>query len=113
MECKTRGGGKRPGTLLAALHWGFSVVWRVGVPSTMESLGVCLCAGAFRFLASASAWRAPAARRTLPRIVEIERTRRGTAYRNMLKRYSAKAVLEREQERLIEEWSRCLRPSYW
>jgi hypothetical protein len=38
--------------------------------------------------------------------VEIERTRRGTAYRNMLKRYSAKAALERELERLIEEWSR-------
>jgi hypothetical protein len=36
------------------------------------------------------------ARRTPARIVEIERTRRGTAYRNMLKRYGAKAVLERE-----------------
>jgi hypothetical protein len=46
------------------------------------------------------------ARRTPVRIVEIERTRRGTAYRNMLKRYSAKAALERELERLIEEWSR-------
>jgi hypothetical protein len=30
----------------------------------------------------------------------------GTAYRNMLKRYSAKAVLERELERLTEEWSK-------
>jgi hypothetical protein len=37
---------------------------------------------------------------------EIERTRRGTAYRNMMKRYSAKAVLERELERLTEEWSK-------
>jgi hypothetical protein len=46
------------------------------------------------------------ARRTPARIVEIERTRRGTAYRNMLKRYSASAVLERELERLIEEWSK-------
>jgi hypothetical protein len=36
---------------------------------------------------------------------EIERTRRGTAYRNMLKRHGAKAALERELERLIEEWS--------
>ena len=34
------------------------------------------------------------ARRTPARIVEIERTRRGTAYRNMMKRYSAKAALE-------------------
>lgn len=32
-------------------------------------------------------------RRAPARIVEIERTRRGTAYRNMLKRYSAKAAL--------------------
>jgi hypothetical protein len=46
------------------------------------------------------------ARRTPSRIVEIERTRRGTAYRNMLKQYSAKAVLEREIERLAEEWTR-------
>ena len=46
------------------------------------------------------------ARRTPARIVEIERTRRGTAYRNMLKRYSAKAVLERELERLVAEWSK-------
>ena len=46
------------------------------------------------------------ARRAPARIVEIERTRRGTAYRNMLKRYGAKAALEREQERLIEEWSK-------
>ena len=38
--------------------------------------------------------------------MEIERTRRGTAYRNMLKRYSAKAVLERELERLVAEWSK-------
>ena len=45
------------------------------------------------------------ARRTPTRIVEIERTRRGTAYRNMLKRYGAKAALERELERLVEEWS--------
>jgi len=44
------------------------------------------------------------ARRTPARIVEIEWTRRGTAYRNMMKRYSAKAVLERELERLAEEW---------
>jgi len=36
--------------------------------------------------------------------VEIERTRRGTAYRNMLKRYGAKAVLEREVERLVGTW---------
>jgi len=36
--------------------------------------------------------------------VEIERTRRGTAYRNMMKRYSAKAALERELERLVKEW---------
>jgi hypothetical protein len=41
------------------------------------------------------------AKRTPARIVEIERTRRGTAYRNMLKRYSAKAALERELERLV------------
>jgi hypothetical protein len=34
------------------------------------------------------------ARRTPVRIVEIERTRRGTAYRNMLKRYGAKGVLQ-------------------
>jgi hypothetical protein len=34
------------------------------------------------------------ARRTPARIVEIERTRRGTAYRNMMKRYSAEAALE-------------------
>jgi len=40
------------------------------------------------------------------RIVEIERTKRGTAYRNMMKRFSVKAVLERELERLIEEWSK-------
>ena len=46
------------------------------------------------------------ARRTPTRIVEIERTRRGTAYRNMLKRHSAKAAPERELERLTEEWSR-------
>jgi hypothetical protein len=46
------------------------------------------------------------ARRTPARIVEIEWTGRGTAYRNMLKRYSAKAALERELERLAEEWSR-------
>jgi hypothetical protein len=46
------------------------------------------------------------ARRTPARIVEIERTRRGTAYRNMLERYGAKGVLEREQERLVEEWSK-------
>jgi hypothetical protein len=46
------------------------------------------------------------ARRTPARTVEIERTRRGTAYRNMLKRYGAKAVLERELERLAEEWSK-------
>jgi hypothetical protein len=45
------------------------------------------------------------AKRTPARIVEIERTRRGTAYRNMLKRYGAKAALERELERLAEEWS--------
>jgi hypothetical protein len=45
------------------------------------------------------------ARRTPTRIVEIERTRCGTAYRNMLKRYGAKAALERELERLVEEWS--------
>jgi hypothetical protein len=45
------------------------------------------------------------ARRTPARIVEIERTRRGTAYRNMLKRYGVKGVLQRELERLIEEWS--------
>jgi hypothetical protein len=32
------------------------------------------------------------------RIAEIERTRRGTAYRNMMERYSAKAVLERQLE---------------
>jgi hypothetical protein len=38
-------------------------------------------------------------------IVEIERTRRDTAYRNMLKRHGAKGVLERELERLFEEWS--------
>jgi hypothetical protein len=44
------------------------------------------------------------ARRTPARIVEIERTRRGTAYRTMLKRYGASAVLERELERLAEEW---------
>ena len=43
--------------------------------------------------------------------MEIERVRRGTAYRNMMKRYSAKAALERELERLIEEWSRC-NPSF-
>jgi hypothetical protein len=43
-------------------------------------------------------------RRTPARIVEIERTRRGTAYRNMLKRYSAKAALERELERLVGTW---------
>jgi hypothetical protein len=43
-------------------------------------------------------------RRTPARIVEIERTRRGTAYRNMLKRYGAKAVLERELERLVGTW---------
>jgi hypothetical protein len=45
------------------------------------------------------------ARRTPTRILEIERTRRGAAYRNMLKRYSAKAALERELERLVEAWS--------
>ena len=35
-------------------------------------------------------------------------TNRKLAYidRNMLKRYSAKAALEREQERLVEEWSK-------
>ena len=38
------------------------------------------------------------ARRTPARIVKIERTRRGTAYRNMLKRYSAKGALERQLE---------------
>jgi hypothetical protein len=38
--------------------------------------------------------------------VEIERTRRGTAYRDMLKQDGAKAVLERDLERLIGEWSR-------
>jgi hypothetical protein len=37
-------------------------------------------------------------RRSLAHIVEIERTRRGTAYRNMMKRYSAGAALEREPE---------------
>jgi hypothetical protein len=46
------------------------------------------------------------ARRTPTHIVEIERTRRGTAYRHMMKRYSARSALERELERLIEEWSR-------
>jgi hypothetical protein len=40
------------------------------------------------------------------RIVEIERTTRGTAYRNMLKRYSAEAALEHELERLFEGWSK-------
>jgi len=44
------------------------------------------------------------ARRTPARIVEIERTRRGTAYRNMLKRHSAKAVLEGELERPVGTW---------
>jgi hypothetical protein len=39
------------------------------------------------------------ARHMPARIVLIERTRRRTAYRNMLKRYSAKAALERELER--------------
>jgi len=37
------------------------------------------------------------ARRTPARILEIDRTRRGTAHRNMMKRYSAKAALERER----------------
>jgi len=41
---------------------------------------------------------------TPARIVEIERTRRGTAYRNMLKRYRAKGVLEGEPERLVGTW---------
>ena len=45
------------------------------------------------------------AARSTARFVEIERTRRGTAYRNMMKRYSAKAALERELERLVEEWA--------
>jgi hypothetical protein len=85
----------------------------------MESLGVYLFAGAFRFFGIGFGWRSlpspddpetisviERARRTPARIVEIERTRRGTAYRNMLKRHSAKAVLERELERLIGEWSR-------
>jgi hypothetical protein len=39
-------------------------------------------------------------------LVEIERTRRGTAHRNMLKRHSAKAVLEGELERLVGTWGR-------
>ena len=38
------------------------------------------------------------AKRTPARIVKIEWTRRGTAYRNMMKRYSAKAALERQLE---------------
>jgi hypothetical protein len=46
------------------------------------------------------------ARHSPTRIVEIERTRRGTAYRNVMKRYSAKAALERELERLVGTWGR-------
>ena len=38
------------------------------------------------------------AKRTPARIVEIERTRRGSVCRNMMKRYSAKAALERQLE---------------
>ena len=46
------------------------------------------------------------ARHSPTRIVEIERTRRGTAYRNVMKRRSAKAALERELERLVGTWGR-------
>ena len=46
------------------------------------------------------------ARHSPTRIVEIERTRRGTAYRNVMKRCSAKAALERELERLVGTWGR-------
>jgi hypothetical protein len=37
------------------------------------------------------------ARRTPARIVEIERTRRRTIYRNMFKWYSARSALERDR----------------
>jgi len=81
----------------------------VDVRSTIESLGVYLFAGAFCFLAMASVsahfrtmtkveLAREIARRTPTHIVEIEWTRRGTAYWNMLKRYGAKAALERELE---------------